>query len=576
MILTLLAVSLNEQALTRPISARFDAQGGTIGRADHSTMALPDPERVISRKQAEVVFTGDGFMIRNTGAANPIQVAGRVVAQGETAPLRDGEEVRIGGYLLRAEVGAASTAQTEFEKLASPLRTATRPGVRATEPVTHPPASALDSSNPFADLLGPAAPASDPFGDLLSPARAAGAPADDPFAGMMAAPAGLDARARAVASAPAPHSARLPDDFDPFAAPTSPPSTAPAASALPFEATPPAADPLADFAALAGGGSLDEAFGLAVQASGDDPLARFSADLGAAPSAGGAGLSTDPLALFGGAAASPGPAHRPQRDDLPAMHAAYTPPRVEAPIPTLALTPSPPPARMVPPPAVAHAANAARARPAATAAAPDAPDAADAAAALWQAFCDGAGIRLPLPPGSGPERMRAIGHVLRSAVDGTLQLMAVRASTKHEMRAAVTQIQARSNNPLKFAPDAGVGIEQLVQPPTRGFLDGPAAMDDAMQDLVGHSIGTVTGMRAAIEGMLDRFDPAALEKKLTGGSVLDSLLPMNRRSRLWDLYVQHHKAIREEAQDDFHTLFGKAFVAAYEQQVLRLKNRSPS
>jgi FHA domain-containing protein len=167
--------------------------------------------------------------------------------------------------------------------------------------------------------------------------------------------------------------------------------------------------------------------------------------------------------------------------------------------------------------------------------------------------------------------MRHIGMVLRSAVEGTLQLTAVRASTRHELRAAVTVIQQRSNNPLKFSPDAVAGVEALVQPPMRGFMDGPAAMEDSMNDLVGHSIGTVAGMRAAIEGMLNRFDPAALEAKLTGGSVLDTLLPINRRAKLWDLYLQHHLAIREEAQEDFHNLFGKAFLAAYEQQVQRLK-----
>jgi FHA domain-containing protein len=167
--------------------------------------------------------------------------------------------------------------------------------------------------------------------------------------------------------------------------------------------------------------------------------------------------------------------------------------------------------------------------------------------------------------------MHAIGLMLRAAVDGTLKLMAVRASTKQELRADVTMIQQRNNNPLKFAPDATAGVEQLLQAPARGFLDGPAALEEAMHDLVGHSIGTVAGMRAAIEGMLGRFDPAALEAKLSRGSMLDSLLPMNRRARLWDLYLQHHGAIREEAQEDFHTLFGKAFLAAYEQQIERLR-----
>ena len=577
MILTLLAVSHNDQALTRPVSAHFDANGGTIGRADHSTMALPDPERVISRKQAEVVFTGSGFMIRNTGAANPIQVAGRVVAQGETAALNDGDEVRVGGYLLRVRVSAGPSAQTEFEKLASPLRTAPRAVERITVPVGAEPPP-LDSNNPFADLLGPAAPSTDPFADLLGPAPAAAAPARDAFAGMMAAPAGLGARSGAVAGAPSGPGARLPDDFDPFASPAA--SAAPASSAPFFETATPAADPLADFSLLAGGASIDVAFGLEPRSGGDDPLARFSADLGAAPASGGDSLSTDPLLLFGGAAQGPATLMPAQRDDLPALNAAYAPPRVQAPIPTLVLTPAP---RAVPTPATPAAPAAARAYtdpgPAPTPTPAPAPmlaprgPAADNAQALWQAFCDGAGVQVALPPGSGPERMRTIGRVLRSAVEGTLQLMAVRASTKHEMRAAVTQIQARSNNPLKFSPDAGIGVEQLVQPPTRGFLDGPAAMEDAMQDLVGHSIGTVTGMRAAIDGMLDRFDPAVLEQKLSGASVLDSLLPMNRRSRLWELYVQHHKSIRDEAQEDFHTLFGKAFLAAYEQQVSRLKNR---
>ena len=46
---------------------------------------------------------------------------------------------------------------------------------------------------------------------------------------------------------------------------------------------------------------------------------------------------------------------------------------------------------------------------------------------------------------------------------------------------------------------------------------------------------------------------------------------MNRKAKLWDLYVQHHGAIREEAREDFHTLFGKAFLVAYEQQIAQLR-----
>lgn len=195
--------------------------------------------------------------------------------------------------------------------------------------------------------------------------------------------------------------------------------------------------------------------------------------------------------------------------------------------------------------------------------------------ALWRAFCEGVGVRIDLPQGLDEATMRTLGQTLHAAIAGALQLIAVRASTKQELRADVTIIRPQANNPLKFTPDAATAIDQLLRPPMRGFMAGPQAMDDAMNDLVGHSIGTMAGMRAALEGVLDRFAPDQLEAKLSGSSLLDSLLPMNRKARLWDLYLQHFGSIRDEAQDDFHTLFGKAFLAAYEQQQDRLRKSRP-
>ena len=86
--LTLRAVSLNDQPITQPITASFGPKGGSIGRADTNTLPLPDPERRISRRQAEIVATGDGFAIKNVGSANPIIVRDQSLALGESAPLR--------------------------------------------------------------------------------------------------------------------------------------------------------------------------------------------------------------------------------------------------------------------------------------------------------------------------------------------------------------------------------------------------------------------------------------------------------------------------------------------------------
>lgn len=538
MTLTLVAVSLNDQPLSQPITAVFDARGGTIGRADHNTMALPDPQRHVSRLQAEVVAHDEGFMIRNVGSANPIVVGGRSLGNSETCPLTHGDALRIGPYVLNVQVG---TAQSEAP---------TRPGLqRPSTPPTplHPaPAPAVSTApaplpgNAFADLLGggpPAVSSSNPFADLFGApaatprAEPARAPAD-PFADLLPPPAGVAARSAAVAPA-APAPARLPDDFDPFAAP--PPK--------PVAAAPAPGDPFADLMPSAAAPSIDAMFGLGAPsaASPDDPLAHFMSG-GAAPASSAPAVSSDPLAMFA-PAPPPTPAAPAQADHLSALHDAWQPPRQAAPP-----------------------------RPVSSEAPTRVPDQdGTPQAALWAAFCEGAGINSQLPAGGLGLRLREIGLILRSAIEGTLQLIAVRASTKHELRAGMTVIRQVNNNPLKFSPDAKAGLEQLLQPPLRGFLDGPAAMDDAMHDLVGHSIGTVAGMRAAVEGMLDRFAPEALERKLVGTSMLDSLLPMNRKARLWDLYLQHHQAIRAEAQEDFHTLFGKAFLAAYEQQVERLR-----
>lgn len=187
------------------------------------------------------------------------------------------------------------------------------------------------------------------------------------------------------------------------------------------------------------------------------------------------------------------------------------------------------------------------------------------------AFCEGAGVALQCPREAMPLLMRTVGALLRQAVDGTLELMSVRASARQALHADMTLIQARDNNPLKISPDVQSALELLLRPPLRGFLDGPAAMQDAMEDLVGHAVGTLAGTRAALDSLLGRFAPQALEGQLGSGGLLHGLLPMSRRARLWELYLQHFEALRGEAREDSDLLFGPAFLAAYEQQLQRLR-----
>jgi FHA domain-containing protein len=602
--LVIRAHTLKSETLSQAITGHFDERGGTIGRSDTNTLTLPDPERHISRLQAEVWFSNGSFSIRNVGSANAITVNGRPVKPGEGTTLAHGDEIVVGGYGMRATLPDQAEAPTR-----APVDARTVINASASESKTNPRprlppmgSAAPPAENPFADLLGNAAPtsANDPFAGLLG-GKAANPPTTVAHVRVAAPPP--------AQSPPSPTAARLPDDFDPFAD-LSPPASSPADAALasfmggsPASAHPPAALPpdlglgeLIGNPGSASGSSLDSMFGLDAPATpGSDPLASFLSAPKPGTAPGSNNENKDPLAMFGGAAA-PASGRPADFNHTPEMKAAYLPPAVQAaappakspavaaPAPAAAVSrpPASAPRPAPPPPVRAQDLTPSVTIPGVKTARPvfdSAPAPFDALPsstanpstdALWAAFCEGAGVSIKLPQGLTPELMKVIGQVLNHSIDGTIKLVAVRAAAKQELKADVTTIQARNNNPLKFSPDAGVAIEQLLQPPMRGFMMGPAAVSDVMDDLLGHAIGTMAGMRAALTGVLERFEPARLEGKLAGHSVLDSVLPMNRRAKLWELYLQHYKRIRDDAQDDFHDLFGKAFIEAYEEQLDRL------
>lgn len=200
---------------------------------------------------------------------------------------------------------------------------------------------------------------------------------------------------------------------------------------------------------------------------------------------------------------------------------------------------------------------------------------------LLKAFLLGAGLpELPKSPEAGqqapsqltPELMRRIGTILRISTKGTRDLLQARAMLKREMRTRMTMIVPRDNNPIKFSPDVASTLTQLLAPRAlRGFLEPVPAVQEAYNDLLAHQVGFVAGMRAAIQGMIERFDPGKLEGRLTKKSMVDSLVPMSRRAKLWELYGELYSEIAKEAEDDFDALFGRAFVQAYEEQVSRLE-----
>lgn len=98
MTLVLRGVTLNEEPISRPLVGRFDERGGTLGRSDDATLTLPDPERMISRMQAQIVHTDNHYWIENVSAASAILHNGRPLGTGMRVVLHHGDELQIGGY----------------------------------------------------------------------------------------------------------------------------------------------------------------------------------------------------------------------------------------------------------------------------------------------------------------------------------------------------------------------------------------------------------------------------------------------------------------------------------------------
>ena len=59
-------VTYKNQPPEKPIEAVIDEGGGMLGRAPRNNFVLPDPERFISGKHAEISFQNGTFFITDT------------------------------------------------------------------------------------------------------------------------------------------------------------------------------------------------------------------------------------------------------------------------------------------------------------------------------------------------------------------------------------------------------------------------------------------------------------------------------------------------------------------------------
>jgi type VI secretion system FHA domain protein len=191
---------------------------------------------------------------------------------------------------------------------------------------------------------------------------------------------------------------------------------------------------------------------------------------------------------------------------------------------------------------------------------------------ITAAFLEGLGAEEAALKGEDPATaMRRMGRVMHTLIAGLREILMTRTSIKSEFRIEQTMISAGGNNPLKFSITPEQAIETMLRPATKGYLSPETAAEEALQDIKAHEVAMVTGMEAALKGVLGRLDPKALEAQIEDKGGLGGIL-RGKKARYWDVYEQLYAEISDQAENDFHDLFSREFARAYKAQLDRLKD----
>jgi predicted component of type VI protein secretion system len=106
----------------RGLESRFDTSGGLIGRAETARLSLPDASRTVSRFHAHISHSDGTFFLEEMGSRNATAVNGKALAVGEKAPLRPGDQLRIGHFTLAVAFDDPAFPVTQiFERPAAPV-----------------------------------------------------------------------------------------------------------------------------------------------------------------------------------------------------------------------------------------------------------------------------------------------------------------------------------------------------------------------------------------------------------------------------------------------------------------------
>ncbi|WKD50015.1 type VI secretion system-associated FHA domain protein TagH [Microbulbifer spongiae] len=544
----------------------FTQAGGSLGRSADNDWVLPDPDRVVSSRHAQIAFSGNQYFLTDTSTNGTFyNGAEEMIGKGNQVSLKEGDILHMGEYRLKVTLrqpqaeshlpkglGSADFLDTSDR---TTFNSSTRAKIQNQNDAREldnwlEPGGGADISQsgewgyigsgtqqtPSSDsLLGVEAGPLDPLAAFDRP-QAVATP-DAPGLGGAVSQAGagqwsdedwwkdgseqdhVSADQQAVHIAPEPPmEAQTP--AQPQVAPSSPhqvppePSQPPPPQPQSAPGLSPSSPPMAPAQAQETPTQLTSH---GAKAPHDNPFADSFAAVEGQSMAGAPGFGQAPSSGLG--------------DSVASGHSSSQ------------LQPQPPQLSRVEPPA-------------------DPPQTPSATASVLATT-----LGLNMSPAQQQQADQQAAEIVRETVARLIDLLRARTSIKNELRVQRTMIQTEANNPLKFSATERDALEVMFAG-NGAFMQPQDAVRDSFEDLSDHQVAVLAGMRAGYGAMLSYFNPENIERRLGDTSGVFG----NKNARKWQGFSALYRELVGDPEACYRKLFGDEFAVTYENQLSELKN----
>lgn len=164
---------------------------------------------------------------------------------------------------------------------------------------------------------------------------------------------------------------------------------------------------------------------------------------------------------------------------------------------------------------------------------------------------------------------QVVGELVRETITGMMQVLSSRSTIKNEFRMNVTTIQPVENNPLKFSANVDDAMDNMFIKEGNAYKKPVEAIKEGFEGIAEHQIAILAGIRTAFKGVINRFDPAALEQRFEQFNK-PGIIPGMSKAKNWESYKHYYKELVDDMDNSFQHLFGYEFVQAYEEQLQKL------